>query len=533
MTDEGQRGKQASRKYPVVLVIEEKSIPTKAIAALLLDSGFEPAFATTVAEVERELKLHAPAVVLARRDGPVPIVELAPLVHSMRGKTSLRVISSYAGALVEEDVDERLSAFLFESTRFFVGLIATAGQRSVSRTETVARLAERTARRLGLKPCDVEAARLAALFGDFEEHAAWIANHADRDGDPLEPGQMLAPLLDPEHSPYPIRAAIEARREHFDGTGPSGLKRFDIPPAARVLAVVDATLDLKADGNRGDELETRLRELAEWRLDPRAVEAVLRADRAERLVDRLHTDRDRVLVIDPDPVAASLLQMRLVNAGFDVEVHGEGESALAAARAQAPSLVVSEVGVPLVDGFSVLLRMRKEAATEDVPFVFVTERNDRGSNVRGLELGADDYLTKPVDLELLVAKLKSLVRKVSARRSAATSPSGGVSGSLAEMGLVDLLQVLSTTRRTVRIIVQDTHQVEGDLCLVEGNPVDATFGEKTGVDAFNALIALADGHFTVQASEASAKRTIDAPLQALLLDACRRQDEAARAAASA
>ena len=152
--------------------------------------------------------------------------------------------------------------------------------------------------------------------------------------------------------------------------------------------------------------------------------------------------------------------MRLVNAGFDVEVHGDGESALAAASAQAPSLVVSEVGVPMVDGFSLLLRMRKEAATEDVPFVFVTERNDRGSNVRGLELGADDYLSKPVDLELLVAKLKSLVRTVSARRSAATSPSGGVSGSLAEMGLVDLLQVLSTTGRTVRIIVQDIHQVE-------------------------------------------------------------------------
>src|SRR5262249_39708526 len=151
---------------------------------------------------------------------------------------------------------------------------------------------------------------------------------------------------------------------------------------------VDEFFTGKDEGAVGEVLEVRLRAEAGKRLDPRAVEAVLRAERAERLVDRLGTADERILVVDSDPVAASRVEMRLANAGFEVEVRRDGEAALRAAVERAPDLIISEVGLPRLDGFTFLVRLRKVEATREVPFIFVSERMDRSSTMRGFELGA-------------------------------------------------------------------------------------------------------------------------------------------------
>ncbi|MHC4860609.1 MAG: DUF4388 domain-containing protein, partial [Planctomycetota bacterium] len=225
--------------------------------------------------------------------------------------------------------------------------------------------------------------------------------------------------------------------------------------------------------------------------------------------------------------AASLLEMRLANAGFAVDVHKDGRSAHEAALESPPALVISEVAVPRMDGFTLLLRLRKAEETGHVPFLFVSERSDRSASVRGLELGADDYLEKPVDLELLTAKVKGLVRKAQARRPAEEAPRG-VSGNLAEMPLVELLQVLSATGRTVLIRIESSGQPGGELSLDQGRVVHAHAGEEEGVPAFNVLLLREEGRFTVESAEPPADHTIDAPLESLLLEAYRLHDEAAR-----
>ena len=513
--------------HPVVLVVDTGRARWRALAEILEEGGDEPRFAGKAEEVRRELRRSPPHLVIVRRAGPVSVEALLAIVRETNAPSELRVVPDYAQALLGLGLgDERLPRFIFDLTRFLLGVIAAAGGGRLDRTAARARHAERTARRLALSPPEIEAVRFAALLVDLDEI---LGSLRQEEGD-VKVGSamaMLEPLLAPDRTPFPVAAVLEAAMERYDGSGESGLRGETIPAGARVLAAVEAFLDLREEGHGHEAIEAHLRELSGTDLDPRMVEALLRTDRAERLVDLLDEDREQVLLVDPDPVSASLIEMRLANAGFGVIVHRDGTSALEAAEKCPPAIVLSEVAVPRMDGFTLLLRLRKMEGTEDVPFLFVSERTDRSATVRGLELGADDFLAKPVDLELLAAKVKGLVRKAQRTRpSKAQLP--GVSGDLAELELVELLQVLAATGRTVRISLEQSGETVGEMSLEQGRIVHAVNDEMEGVAAFNALLTLTEGRFTVESSEPHSTRTIDVPLESLLLEACRQLDEASR-----
>ncbi len=104
----------------------------------------------------------------------------------------------------------------------------------------------------------------------------------------------------------------------------------------------------------------------------------------------------RILAIDDDPSMLALVSHLLGAAGFAVQIAPDGDSALRSIRAAPPDLVVCDVQMPGLDGFQVLERLRGDAATAALPFVLLTSLNDRDSVRRGMRLGADDFLCKPV-----------------------------------------------------------------------------------------------------------------------------------------
>ncbi len=110
----------------------------------------------------------------------------------------------------------------------------------------------------------------------------------------------------------------------------------------------------------------------------------------------------RVLAIDDDPNMLSLVSQLLDAVGFRVETAADGEAGLRSIRAAPPALVLCDVQMPGLDGFQVLERIRGEAATAALPFVLLTGLNDRESVRRGMRLGADDFLSKPVQPAELV-----------------------------------------------------------------------------------------------------------------------------------
>ena len=102
-----------------------------------------------------------------------------------------------------------------------------------------------------------------------------------------------------------------------------------------------------------------------------------------------------ILLVEDEPRIAALARDYLEHAGFAVTAVGDGPGALAAVRSRRPDLVVLDLGLPGLDGLDVTRRLRSDAATADLPIVMVTARDDELDTPLGLELGADDYLTKP------------------------------------------------------------------------------------------------------------------------------------------
>src|SRR5438067_3711422 len=116
-----------------------------------------------------------------------------------------------------------------------------------------------------------------------------------------------------------------------------------------------------------------------------------------------------VVVVDDEPNIADLVDLYLAREGFRVLKMGTGEAGLQAVREHRPRLVVLDVGLPDVDGLEVCKRLR---ATSQIPVIFLTARDGEVDRVLGLELGGDDYLTKPFSPAELVARVKAVLRRV-------------------------------------------------------------------------------------------------------------------------
>jgi DNA-binding response OmpR family regulator len=126
----------------------------------------------------------------------------------------------------------------------------------------------------------------------------------------------------------------------------------------------------------------------------------------------------RVLLIDDDPSLLDVLSLALLDAGHAVDVARDGHDGLALARAARPDVIVSDVNMPRVDGFTLCRRLRE--AGERVPVVLLTSRDSEIDEALGLELGADDYVTKPFSTRVLLARVAALLRRETARGSPAT-----------------------------------------------------------------------------------------------------------------
>lgn len=120
----------------------------------------------------------------------------------------------------------------------------------------------------------------------------------------------------------------------------------------------------------------------------------------------------RVLVVEDDRDIAGALALELGHAGYEVRVESDGPGALLAADEWAPELVVLDLGLPTMDGIEVCRRLRRGST---IPILVLTARGEVKDRVRGLDAGADDYVTKPFSLEEVIARVRSTLRRARMR----------------------------------------------------------------------------------------------------------------------
>src|ERR1700720_2265356 len=118
----------------------------------------------------------------------------------------------------------------------------------------------------------------------------------------------------------------------------------------------------------------------------------------------------RILIVDDNETNRDILQTRLAAHGYDLKQAGDGEEALAAAKTHLPDLILLDVMMPKIDGIEVARRLKTDPQLPFMPIILVTAKADSKDVVAGLNAGADEYLTKPIDQPALVARVKSVLR---------------------------------------------------------------------------------------------------------------------------
>ncbi|MEA1902906.1 MAG: response regulator [Actinomycetota bacterium] len=135
---------------------------------------------------------------------------------------------------------------------------------------------------------------------------------------------------------------------------------------------------------------------------------------------------ERVLVADDDPDILTVVKINLELDGFEVDTAVDGEDALQKATSNPPNVIVLDIMMPRMDGLTALHRLRSQASTANIPIILLTARGLPEDRVRGLELGADDYITKPFDITELAARVRAVLRRTQAARD--LSPLTGLPG---------------------------------------------------------------------------------------------------------
>ena len=120
----------------------------------------------------------------------------------------------------------------------------------------------------------------------------------------------------------------------------------------------------------------------------------------------------RVLVIEDDDALATLVQYNLEKEGYDVAVAGDGEEGLVQIDERLPDLVILDWMLPKVSGIEVCRRLRSRPETRNSPIIMLTARGEESDRVRGLDTGADDYLTKPFSVPELAARIRAVLRRI-------------------------------------------------------------------------------------------------------------------------
>lgn len=162
------------------------------------------------------------------------------------------------------------------------------------------------------------------------------------------------------------------------------------------------------------------------------------------------TTGERVLVVDDEADIVALVAYHLAKAGYRVSTASSGPDALTAARQERPALIVLDLMLPGSSGYDVLEQLRAQPATREMAVLMLTARREEADRIRGLSLGADDYLTKPFSPQELVLRVGAILRRLSA---------GGA-------GPADILSIGSIT------IDRDEHRVSVDGRLIDLTPTE-------------------------------------------------------------
>ncbi|HZN92946.1 MAG TPA: DUF4388 domain-containing protein, partial [Myxococcales bacterium] len=234
--------------------------------------------------------------------------------------------------------------------------------------------------------------------------------------------------------------------------------------------------------------------------------------------------KQHLLLVDSDAKSLRVMEVSLKKAGFSVTTAVHGRDALEKVQISPPDLVLADTKMPELDGFELCRVLKGDDRFRHIPFVFLTNQKSVEFKVKGLELGGDDYLTKPIYIKEIVTRVKMILQKAEKERLEKRETKGGFSGNLSDMGVVDLVQTFEIGRKTGTIALEG-ERARGMIYFREGKVVDAELGRLVGENAFYRMLNTFDGKFEVQFGPVDRGDRIEVSTQGLLMEGMRRLDD--------
>lgn len=247
------------------------------------------------------------------------------------------------------------------------------------------------------------------------------------------------------------------------------------------------------------------------------------------LPSRIRTSvaKQQLLLVDADPASVRVLEVSLKKAGFSVTTAADGQDALSKLELSAPDLILTDTRLPRVDGYELVRRIKQMPNLAGVPIVFLTSQKSVEDKIRGLELGVEDYLTKPIFVRELIVRVQLLLTRRTHQNMAASTPASRrthLSGDLKDMGAVDLLQTFELARKSGWAVLRDG-DLEARIYFRDGKVVDAEHGKLRGEEAVYRCLIWTKGSFDVEFEPCDRDEVILTSTQGLLMEGMRRVDE--------
>ncbi len=453
-------------------------------------------------------------------------------------KVELCVIKDYGSAVIGETrSNQRLTASFFETLDVLMGLLEMEGHNVQGHAHNIAKYARLLANKLELGLKDLDAITLAAYIHDLGKKGMKPCSilEIDATSDPaeiVEQAEIPLKLLGAAKFPFDLSGIFKYQYERWDGRGiPDGLKGEAIPIGARILALVDAYEMVTSRGLGGRPLEPgealeQLNRQTGKIFDPKLVPILMSVVRDDIYLKRVKAAQDKILIADTEIDLTTLLELRLVREGFEVIIARNGNEALAKAKAEKPSLIITEVDLPGKGGLEFIADLTKDDEIKGIPFMFLSRRDEPGVVTKALSLGAEDYITKPVKVDVFCAKINTMLSRLKAEKKVAVAQPVGVAGSLSEMSLPDIIQILGVGRKTGKIVLKNGDQ-SAEIHMEEGRIVNALIDNLKGEDAFYKILYWNEGAFNIDPNIAITDRLINISNDSLMLEGYRRMDEAA------
>ena len=246
------------------------------------------------------------------------------------------------------------------------------------------------------------------------------------------------------------------------------------------------------------------------------------------ILSRAVLAKKKVLLVDSDLRSLRVLEVSLRKAGYNVTCANDGAAALEIIEHQAPDLVIADTKLPKMDGYAFVRRLRERSEWSTIPVIFLATQRSVEDKIRGLELGVEEYLTKPIFVRELLARVNVVLARSTQESLSDQRASGNLktrfAGSIQDMTVVDLLQTFEISRKSGTITFKSGSRL-GYVWFKDGRMIDADVGTLRGEEAVYRMLVWNEADFEVDFGPVDREELVEQPTSVLVMEGMRRADE--------